>query len=317
MTKTYLITGVAGFIGSNICERLLDLGEKVIGLDNFSCGFKENLEFIDSHKNKDNFTFYEGDIRNYEDCTKACQNVDYVLHQAALGSVPRSMEEPLLYHENNITGIVNMLEAAKNNNVKRFVFASSSSVYGDTPTLPKIETMSPRPKSPYAVNKLTGEYYCKLYTQCYGLPTIALRYFNIFGKRQNPKSQYSAVIPKFITAYLKNESPTIFGDGEQTRDFTYVENVIKANLNACQAEESAFGKAMNIGCGHRISLNELAKHIKDITGSSAEPIYEDNRAGDVRDSLASIEEAKTHLNLTDQILLKDGLIDTINYYKSL
>jgi UDP-N-acetylglucosamine 4-epimerase len=312
---TYLITGAAGFIGSNLVETLLSQTHTVIGMDNLSTGNEENIQYLKALPNAKNFTFIKGDIRDLDQCKLACKGVDYVLHQAALGSVPRSIEFPALYNDNNITGTLNMLIAAKEKNVKRFVFASSSSVYGDTPTLPKIETMIPAPKSPYAIGKLTGEYYCKVFWTAYGLPTVALRYFNIFGPRQSPTSQYAAVIPKFVSAYLKNDSPTIHGTGEQTRDFTFIENAINANLSACHASESAFGEAINVGCGDRISLNVLSDEIKKITQSTSLPIHTELRIGDVKDSLASIEKNTNLLNITHRVSLSEGLEKTIKWYK--
>jgi UDP-N-acetylglucosamine 4-epimerase len=309
----YLITGAAGFIGSNLTEHLLNEGHTVIGLDNLSHGSKDNLK--EALQNP-NFTFIKGDITNSETCEEACKNCDYVLHQAALGSVPRSIELPHLYNSNNINGTFNMMMAAKNAGVKRFVYASSSSVYGDTPTLPKVESMIPRPKSPYAISKISNEYYGKVFSEVYGLPTIGLRYFNVFGPKQSPNSQYAAVIPKFITALLNNEAPTINGDGEQTRDFTFISNVIQANLNACHAKEPAFGKAFNIGCGSRISLNMLIESMKTTLASTVTPIYGPPRAGDVKDSLADINEAKTHLNFKDLVNLDKGLALTIEWFKS-
>ncbi|MGE4170310.1 MAG: SDR family oxidoreductase [Candidatus Margulisiibacteriota bacterium] len=311
----YLITGAAGFIGSNLVSHLLDAGQTVVALDNFSGGFRENLAFVEQHPNAHLFRLIDGDIRDFKTCQEACDGATYVLHQGALGSVPRSMTDPALYHENNITGTLNMLMAAKEAGVKRFVFASSSSVYGDTPTLPKEETMFPNPKSPYAVTKLTGEYYCKIFWTAYGLPTVMLRYFNIFGPRQNPNSQYSAVIPKFITACIKQESPIIFGNGEQTRDFTFVENVIQANLRACEAPQEAFGQPINIGCGSRISLNHLAKNIQAILKCDHLPIeYQAPRIGDVQDSLAATERMKNWLGLTTPISLEEGLYKTTTFY---
>jgi UDP-N-acetylglucosamine/UDP-N-acetylgalactosamine 4-epimerase len=313
--KTYLVTGAAGFIASNIVDQLLTQNAKVIGLDNLSTGFQENLDAIESHPNSQNFQFIKGDIRDLETCQKACKNVDYVLHLAALGSVPRSMEMPLLYDENNITGTLNMLIAAKDNKAKRFIFSSSSSVYGDTLVLPKTETMNPLPKSPYAISKITGEYYCKIFNESYGLPTIIFRYFNVFGPRQNPKSQYAAVIPKFITSFLENTSPTIFGDGEQTRDFTFVKNVVLANIKACEMDLTHCGKAINMGCGARISVNDLAANIKKITQSTAPIDYKPPRAGDVKDSLADIVRSQEWLGLTNPTQLTEGLDITIKWYK--
>lgn len=310
----YLVTGAAGFIGSNLVEELLNQGHEVIGFDNLSTGSRDNLTFVDQMPNGKRFRFIEADIRDLNQCHEACQDVDYVLHQAALGSVPRSMEHPALYNDNNITGTLNMLIAARDAKVKRFVFASSSSVYGDTPTLPKIETMIPCPKSPYAISKITGEYYCKVFWIAYGLPTVALRYFNIFGQRQSPTSQYAAVIPKFITAYLKNESPTIHGDGEQTRDFTYIKNAINANLAACHALPDAFGESMNVGCGSRISLNMLSGKIKEITQSTANPLYTPSRIGDVKDSLASNDKCNHLLQLNNRVDMGEGLQKTVEWY---
>ena len=259
--------------------------------------------------------FVEGDIRNIETCHAVCSGADYVLHQAALGSVPRSMTEPALYHENNVTGVHNMLVAARDAGVTRFVFASSSSVYGDTQVLPKVETMPTSPLSPYAAGKLMGEVYCKLFNDAFGLNTIALRYFNVFGERQDPTSQYSAAIPKFVTAYLEGGAPLIHGDGEQTRDFTYVQNVVDANLKACVADSSAFGKAINVGCGDQITINRLAQGIGESLGSDCSPEHGPIRAGDVRDSLADIERLKTLLKVKKLVSLDEGLERTVAFFK--
>jgi UDP-N-acetylglucosamine/UDP-N-acetylgalactosamine 4-epimerase len=308
----YIVTGCLGFIGSNLVERLLTLEHTVVGLDNKSTGFIENIAVAVTHPL---FTFVEGDIRDIETCHSVCRGADFVLHQAALGSVPRSIEHPLLYNDNNITGTLNMLIAARDAKVKRMVLASSSSVYGDTPTLPKIETMVPRPKSPYAISKMATEYYAKVFNDVYGLQTVSLRYFNVFGPKQTPNSQYAAVIPKFVTSFLNNIPPTIFGDGSQTRDFTFIDNVIQANLNSCIAPDESCGLAYNIGCGDRISLNQLASDIKEITESTAAVIYASPRAGDVKDSLASIDLSTAGLNLTDRVSLREGLRTTINWYR--
>lgn len=305
----FLVTGCAGFIGSSLVTKLLELGHDVVGLDNLSAGFSDNLT---QHPQ---FTFITGDIRDLKTCRNACAGVEFVLHEAALGSVPLSMEEPILYTENNINGTLNMLIAARDAGVKRFVFASSSAVYGDDPILPKIETMLPSPKSPYAISKITGEYYCNVFNESFQLQTVSLRYFNIFGPRQNPNSQYAAVIPKFITAYLANTPPTIYGNGEQTRDFAYIDNVIQANIASCFAPENVCGKAYNIGCGERISLNRLAQIIKTQTQSQAKVIYEEKRAGDIQDSLASIKHAQEQLGIKDFITLEEGLQKTISWYK--
>lgn len=312
---SFLITGVAGFIGSNLALHLLEEGHTVVGIDNFSNGFKENIDIIFNHPKSEQFTFTQGDITDFETCLKACTGIHYVSHQAALGSVPRSLKFPELYNEHNTTGTLNMMRAARDTGVKCFVYASSSSVYGDTPTLPKVETMTPNPKSPYAISKLTTEYYGKVFWESYGLPTIGLRYFNVFGPRQNPNSQYAAVIPKFITSFLENTSPIIHGDGEQTRDFTYITNVLQANVKACLASEKAFGEAYNIGCGGRISIKDLAEKIKTATGATCAPEFSETRAGDVRDSQADINKAKQLLGLKELINLEEGLQLTVNWYK--
>ncbi len=312
---SFLVTGAAGFIGSNLVDALLSLGHQVTALDNLSNGRADNLADLQNHpEHRQRFRFIEGDIRDAQCAESACEGVDYVLHQAALGSVPRSISEPQLYHDNNVTGTLNMLMAARNAKVKRFVWASSSSVYGDTPTLPKIETMIPQPKSPYALGKLFGEYYSRFFFEEYGLPTIALRYFNVFGKRQDPHSEYAAVIPKFITALRRGESPIIYSDGHQTRDFTHVDNVVSANLKACEAPQSACGKAYNIGCGDRISILELATALQQQLNPTVPIEFRPTRAGDVRDSQASIAAAKSAFGYTPQISLEEGLKITIPWY---
>jgi UDP-N-acetylglucosamine/UDP-N-acetylgalactosamine 4-epimerase len=308
----YVVTGCAGFIGSHLCARLVELGHSVIGLDSLCAGSLDNMGlFLD----KPNFEFVTGDIRDLDQCRRLCDGADYVLHQAALGSVPRSVAEPLLYHDVNSTGTLTMMVAARDAGVKRFVYASSSSVYGDTPTLPKIETMLPMPQSPYALTKLACEYYGRLFFQTYGLSTVGLRYFNVFGPRQNPYSQYAAVIPKFVTALLRGESPVVYGDGGQTRDFTYIESVIFANLLACTAPESACGLAYNIGGGERISLLDLAACLQDILGTNLPLVFEPERAGDVRDSLASITLVQANLGYASQMGFREGLLQTVNWYK--
>ncbi|MBT5856090.1 SDR family oxidoreductase [bacterium] len=312
----YLVTGAAGFIGSHMVETILEQGDSVVAFDNLEHGTLDNLTFTEEAAKQGQYTFIKGDIRTLEDCHKACEGVDYVLHQAALGSVPRSMEEPLLYHTNNGTGTLNMLIAARDAGVKRFCFASSSSVYGDTVQLPKVETITPTPKSPYAISKLMGEHYCKMFNESYGLETVAFRYFNVFGSRQDPNSQYAAVIPAFLTKYLANESPVIHGDGEQTRDFTYVKNVVALNLKACFAPKEACGRVYNVGCGSRISVNRLAESIKVSAGATVDPIYTDSRAGDVRDSLASMELAKKYLAPEAFVTLEEGMVPTANWYKA-
>jgi nucleoside-diphosphate-sugar epimerase len=305
----FLITGAAGFIGSNLVEALLARGETVRGLDNFLTGKRENLNGLEGA------AFVEGDIRDLETCRRACEGVDYVLHQAALGSVPRSVEDPLLSNDCNVTGTLNMLGAARDAGVKRFVFAASSSAYGDTPTLPKVETMPPQPLSPYAITKLVGEEYCRIFTELYGLGTVALRYFNVFGKRQDPFSTYAAVIPKFVSAILKGERPEIYGDGQQTRDFTYIDDVVQVNLKACDAPSDACGRVYNVAFGDRISLNELYREIARLLGSDLRPVYTAPRAGDVKHSLAEISQARRLLGYNPGYDVRRGLAEAIAWYR--
>lgn len=310
----YLVTGGAGFIGSHLVETLLKQAHTVTILDNFCSSSKDNLSFLANYPDTQH-TLLEGDIRDPETCDRATQTVDYVLHQAALGSVPRSLKEPKLYEENNVLGTLNLLLSAKENGVKRVVQASSSSVYGDTPTLPKQEDMPSKPKSPYALSKLACEHYGALFTESYGLPVISLRYFNVFGPRQNPHSQYAAVMPLFITALLQDTPPTIHGDGTQTRDFTYIDNVVQANLSSCTAPLSACGRAYNIGGYKNISIKELAQKIATLLGKNIPFTYTPTRAGDVKDSLADIHAATTHLNYSNSVDLDAGLEKTIAAYK--
>lgn len=316
MTKI-LVTGAAGFIGSHLVSTFLDMGHQVVGLDNFAGSHPDNLKHFDSHPHRDQFTFIKGDIRELSTCHKAVSGCTYVSHQAALGSVPRSIKEPELYHENNITGTLNMLLAARDAKVNRFIFASSSSVYGDTPTLPKHEAMPTAPLSPYAVGKLTGEAYCHAFYRAYGLPTVALRYFNVFGPRQNPHSQYAAVIPKFVTACRTGQPIMIYGDGEQTRDFIFVKNVVHANWLACTCDDTLLGQAINIGCGSRITVNTLATQIHKLICGETPPniTYLPPRDGDIRDSLAAIDRLTT-LGLTTPFSLEEGLTETIQWYMS-
>jgi len=306
---TFLVTGAAGFIGSNLAEALLAQGERVRGLDNFLTGKRENLDCLDGVE------FIEGDIRDPGTCRKACEGVDYVLHEAALGSVPRSVEEPVLSNECNVTGTLNMLVAARDAGVRRFVFAASSSAYGDTPTLPKIETMVPQPLSPYALTKLVGEEYCRLFTELYGLETVCLRYFNVFGKRQDPNGAYAAVIPRFVSALLRKTPPEIYGDGEQTRDFTYISDVVQVNLKACEAPREACGKVYNVAQGERISLNALYREISRLMGAALEPKYGPPRAGDVRHSLADISKARRLLGYDPRYTVERGLQEAIHWYQ--
>lgn len=308
----FLITGGAGFIGSNLAEAILKLGYKVRVLDNFSTGKKENIrEFF---LNKD-FELIEGDIRDIEDCKKACQGIDYVLHQAAWGSVPRSIELPLIYDDINVKGHLNMMEAAKINKVKKFVYASSSSVYGDAPTLPKKEGNEGNLLSPYALTKKINEEYAYLYTKLYNLKTVGLRYFNVFGKKQDPNGYYAAVIPKFVKQLLNNESPTINGDGETSRDFTYVDNVIQANLKACLAKDFANGKVYNVAYGGRETLNNLYEKLCNLLNKNIKAVYQEERLGDIKHSNADIENAKKYLDYLPEYSMDRGLELTIDWYE--
>ena len=284
----FLITGGAGFIGSNICEALLEMGHKVRCLDDFSTGKRENVEPLLKNPN---FELIEADIRDFDACMDACKGVDYVSHQAAWGSVASSIEMPLLYEDINIGGTLNMMEASRQNNVKRFVYASSSSVYGDEPNLPKKEDRVGKVLSPYALTKKTNEEYGRLYTELYGLETVGLRYFNVFGRRQDPHGFYAAVIPKFIKALLNNEAPTINGDGKQSRDFSYIENVIEANLKGMAAPSEAAGQAYNVAYGGRVYLIDLYNILCDALDIHIEPIYGPDRAGDIKHSNADISKA--------------------------
>ena len=305
----YLVTGGAGFIGSNIVEVLVEEEASVRVLDNFSTGRRENLsEFLGA------IELIEGSITNPATCASVCEGIDFVLHQAALPSVPRSVADPAASHEACATGTLNMLVAARDAGVKRFVYAGSSSAYGDTPTLPKVESMPTLPRSPYAVAKLMGEQYCRVFSLIFGLETVVLRYFNIFGPRQDPASQYSAVIPLFITKALTGESPTIDGDGEQTRDFTYVQNAVCANLLACTADAGyVSGEVFNLGCGERISVNRLWEAIQEATGAAVEPVNGPAREGDVRDSLASLDKIQTRMGYESTVSLAEGLRRTVEW----
>jgi len=307
----YLVTGGAGFIGSHIVEKLVQAGERVRVLDNFSSGRRENLKpFLDK------IELVEGDIRDFWTVIQAVEGVDFILHQAALTSVQRSIKNPLTTNEVNINGTLNILEAAKIHKIKRLVYASSSSVYGDTPTLPKIETMSPAPISPYAISKLAGEEYCLVFYRVYGLETVCLRYFNVFGPKQNPLSEYAGVIPRFILSLLNSQKPNIYGDGEQSRDFTYVENVVQANLKACLAE-SITGESINIACNQRYSINQLWNTLTRITAKRLEPLFLDSKPGDIRHSLADISKAKKLLGYEVKIDFEEGLKKTLDYYRKL
>lgn len=308
----YLITGGAGFIGSNIVEHLVNHGHRVRILDNFSTGKYENIQGF-----RDKIELIEGDIRDLATCRTACQGIDVVFHEAALGSVPRSIEDPMTTNEVNIKGTLNMLLAARDAKIRRFVYASSSSVYGDTPTLPKVETMPPRCLSPYALSKYAGEVYAHQFYELYGLETISLRYFNVFGPRQDPHSQYAAVIPKFISALLKGEAPIIFGDGKQSRDFTYVRDVVSANQLAASASTASCGQAYNIACHQTTTLNQLLAMIQEQIPQSVsvKPLYQQPRPGDILASLADIFLAKNKLGYTPQTSLSQGLMETIAQLK--
>ncbi|MBQ2687948.1 MAG: SDR family oxidoreductase [Clostridia bacterium] len=309
----FLVTGGAGFIGSNLCEAILDMGYTVRCLDNLSTGKKSNM---DGFINNPNFTFIEGDIRDLDTCMMACKNVDYVLNQAAWGSVPRSIEMPLLYEDINIGGTLNMMEAARQQGVKKFVYASSSSVYGDEPNLPKKEGREGNLLSPYALTKRVDEEYGKLYTKLYGLDTYGMRYFNVFGRRQDPDGAYAAVIPKFIKQLLKGEVPTINGDGKQSRDFTYIENVIEANLKACLAPSSAAGEAFNVAFGGREYLIDIYYGLTKALGKEdIEPNFGPDRKGDIKHSNADISKAKDLLGYDPDYSFKEGIKLAIDWYR--
>lgn len=308
----FLVTGGAGFIGSNICETLLNRGAKVVCLDNLSTGKLDNIRDFWHHPD---FMFICGDIRDIEVCRQASKGVDFVLHQAALGSVPRSIENPVLYEEININGMLNMLEAARENGVKKFIYASSSSVYGDSTELPKREGREGRVLSPYALTKKTNEEYGRLYCKLYGLQTFGLRYFNVFGKRQKPDGDYAAVIPKFIRQLLRGERPIIHGDGGQSRDFTYIDNVVEANLLACQSSDEAAGKVYNIGAGGREYLIDVYYAICDALNVKVEPFFDEPRKGDVRDSNADISLAHKYLDYSPQYDFQSGIQLAIAWYR--
>jgi UDP-glucose 4-epimerase len=307
----YLITGIAGFIGSTLASGVLAQGDRVRGIDNLSTGKRANLAEI-----KEQIDLREADLLDLKSVQEACQGVDYVLHEAAIPSVPRSVLDPLESNRANVDATANLLVAARDAKVKRVVYAASSSAYGDTPTLPKREDMLPSPISPYAVAKLTGEYYMTSFWRCYGLETVSLRYFNIFGPRQDPTSQYSGVLAKFITQMLKGEQPVIFGDGKQSRDFTFVENVVNANLLACRAPAGEVaGKVFNVATATRIDLNETFRVLKKLTAYNGEVKYEVERAGDVKHSLADLSLAEKHLGYTPTVGFEEGLRRTIEWYR--
>ena len=310
--SVFLVTGGAGFIGSNICEALLDMGYTVRCMDNLSTGHIENIQPFMSNER---FTFIQDDIRDLDACLKATEGVTYVLNEAAWGSVPRSIEMPLLYEEINLRGTLNMMEASRQNGVKKFVYASSSSVYGDSTVLPKKEGQEGNVLSPYALTKKVDEEYGKLYKKLYGLDTYGLRYFNVFGRRQDPNGAYAAVIPKFLKQLMNGETPTINGDGKQSRDFTYVDNVIEGNLRACLASSEAAGEAYNIGAGGREFLIDVYHHLTDALGLDVEPIYGPPRKGDIRDSNADISKARENLGYDPSYDFKAGIKLAIDWYK--
>ena len=308
----FLVTGGAGFIGSNICEAILEMGYKVRCLDDLSTGSQKNVDMFLSNPN---YEFVKGDIKDFDVCMKACEGVDYVLNQAAWGSVPRSIEMPLFYCANNISGTLNMLEAARQNNVKKFVYASSSSVYGDEPNLPKKEGKEGNLLSPYALTKRCDEEWAKQYTKHYGLDTYGMRYFNVFGRRQTPDGAYAAVIPKFIKMLINGENPTINGDGKQSRDFTYIENVIEANLKACLAPHEAAGEAFNIAYGGREYLIDIYYGLTKALNVDIEPNFGPDRAGDIKHSNADISKAKELLGYDPDWSFEKGIAAAIEWYK--
>ena len=316
--NTVLVTGGAGFIGSNLCEELLRLDNKVVCLDNFATGKRENIEKLFKDNN---FTLIEGDIRNLDDCLKATKNIDYVLHQAALGSVPRSIKDPITSNDVNVSGFLNMLVAARDNGVKRFVFAASSSTYGDSESMPKVEDIIGKPLSPYAITKYVNELYADIFSKTYGLETIGLRYFNVFGRKQDPNGAYAAVIPKFVSQLMKGESPVINGDGNYSRDFTYIDNVIQANLlSLATTNKKAINTVYNVAYGDRNTLNDLLGYLKDYLSefdskiSNIEVINGPNRVGDIPHSHASVDKAKENLNYNPQFTLQQGLKEAVKWY---
>lgn len=320
--KTWLITGTAGFIGSNLLEHLLKLNQRVIGLDNFATGHRHNLEEVQSLITPEqwaNFTFIEGDIRNLEDCQKACAGVDYVLHQAALGSVPRSLNDPITTNAANITGFLNMLVAARDAGVKSFTYAASSSTYGDHPALPKVEENIGKPLSPYAVTKYVNELYAEVFARSYGFNTIGLRYFNVFGKRQDPNGAYAAVIPKWTSAMVNGEDVFINGDGETSRDFCFIENAVQANLLAATADDSAKNEVYNVAVGDRTTLNLLFDSLKAALAENGvvydkKPVYRDFRPGDVRHSQADIGKAANKLGYAPEYRISEGIAKAMPWY---
>jgi UDP-N-acetylglucosamine 4-epimerase len=322
--KKWLVTGAAGFIGSNLAEELLKNGQKVVGVDNFLTGHKKNIEDIKKcvgDSAQANFEFIEGDVTDYELCKKLCQGVDVVLHQAAVGSVPRSIEDPLLSHKHNVDGFISMAVAAKDAKVSRFVYASSSSVYGDHPNLPKVEEEVGNLLSPYAATKKIDELYADVFNRVYGLSLVGLRYFNVFGKRQDPEGPYAAVIPKWVAALLEGQVPEIYGDGETSRDFCYIQNAVQANILAGVVESEEINSlVLNVACGQKTTLNELYNEIsrllaEKVAGFEKKPAtYKDFRPGDIRHSLADISLTQKHLGYDPQFFIKEGLEDACDWY---
>jgi len=312
----FLITGGAGFIGSNLAQALLNRGDNVRVLDNFSTGKRENLDFPGLPRNLvANLEVMEGDIADLSTCHKATDGTDYILHQAAIPSVPRSIALPLESNRANIDGTLNLLVAARDAGAKRLVFASSSAVYGNSPGFPREETIRPAPLSPYAVQKLTDEHYLRIFYELYGLETVSLRYFNVFGPHQDPNSEYAAVIPRFIKAFLTDTQPTVYGDGEQSRDFTYVDNIVHGNLLAVEAQDAP-GKVMNLACGGQLTLNQLLALLRQVTGSNVEAVHTDPRPGDVRHSWADITLSEQVLNYKTQVSLEEGLRKAVDYFSA-
>ncbi len=307
--EKFLVTGGAGFIGSNICRRLVKEGCFVRVVDNLLTGRKSNLAPI-----MDKIEFVEADMGESEVARRVCKGIDVILHEGALPSVPRSVDDPALTHRHCIDATFTMLMAARDAHVKRFVYAASSAAYGDTPTLPKVETMAPNPLSPYAVGKLVGEYYCSVFSGVFGLQTISLRYFNVFGPHQDPASQYAAAIPAFVTAILRDQPPTIYGDGEQSRDFTYIDNVVEANLLAARAKET-HGEVVNCACGEAVTVNAIIRAINELLGKNVRPNYVPSRPGDVKHSLADITAAKKLIGYKPVVLFREGLEKSIDWYR--
>ena len=317
VNKKVLVTGGAGFIGSNLCEQLLLKGNTVVCLDNFATGKRKNLE---AFQENENFTFIKGDIRNLDDCLKATKEVDYVLHQAALGSVPRSIKDPITTNDVNVNGFLNMLVASRDNNIKRFVYAASSSTYGDSEALPKVEEVIGKPLSPYAITKYVNELYADIFSKTYGLETIGLRYFNVFGRRQDPNGAYAAVIPKFVSQLMNLEAPVINGDGNYSRDFTYIDNVVQANFLSLLAGEKAINTVYNVAYGDRNTLNDLMGYLKEYLSEfkpeikNVTVINGPNRQGDIPHSHASVTKAKELLHYNPQFSLQKGLKEAVSWY---